>query len=415
MKKSYVIIIVMMFVSAGVHSQNRKAGKVSRYETVIYTSDKIDVLIQNEYKKQGGNTRGYLSDLGKAFLDAGKGVAGGYVSSFIDVGVGAVASLLTRSANDKIKWEEVVKAENMSQETISTVEPINNFYSYPSFDGPMDPAGMNFDGIGCLRTVEGDTVFYVSCRIDHSKINRIINHSKFELSLDTLIVDPYHCNLPNSNYDTEFSFERRQNLQITIEIRIVSSWINELTQLQKNQELGSFVINVPVNQNDLNDKGKLRYVRNDYKPAKYKIAGESFIVPRSYMGFRDEENNYKNSWGTGDYKIELSLKESCGIANAYRKDWKNDWKRRQDAENDENFMQRSWKMISSQRWDAISKQWVITTLKAPADMITDDLLIELNLATPTQGSNAAKSAGGGSGGGSTGGATGGKQGGGKQK
>jgi hypothetical protein len=249
----------------------------------------------------------------------------------------------------------------------------------------MDPAGMNFNGIGCLRTIEGDTVFYLSCHIDPLKINRIVNHSKFELSLDTLIIDPYHCNLPNSNFDTEFSFDRRQNLQITIEIRLVSSWINELTQLQKNQELGAFVISVPVNQNELDDNGKLRYVRTGNSPAKYGVSGESFIVPRSYMGFRDEENNYKNSWGTGDYKIELSLKETCNITGAYRKDWKSDWKRRQDAENDENFMQRSWKMISSQRWDAISKQWVITTLKAPADMITDDLLNELDLTSSTGG------------------------------
>jgi hypothetical protein len=410
--RKIVIISVLMLVSMGVDAQNRKAGKgkVSRYETVIYTSDKIDVLIQNEYRKQGGNTRGYLSDLGKAFLNAGKGVAGGYVTSFIDIGVNTVASLLTRNANDKIKWEEIVKAENLYQETLTTVDPINNFYSYSSFDGPMDPAGMNFDGIGCLRTIDGDTVFFVSCRIDPAKINRIINHSKFELSLDTLIIDPYQCNLPNSNFDTEFSFERRQNLQITVEIRIVSSWINELTQLQKNQELGSFVISVPVNRSDLNDKGKLRYVRTDDKPAKYRITGESFIVPRSYMGFRDKENNYKDSWGTGDYKIELAIKESCSITNAYRKDWKNDWKQRQDAENDENFMQRSWKMISSQRWDAVGKQWVITTLKAPADMITADLLDELDLTTtPT----ATKSTGGAPAGG--GASAGGKQGGGAGK
>lgn len=396
----------------GLHSQNRPKGKVSRYEIFVYTSEKIDVLIQSEYKKQSGDTRGYLGDLGKAFLNAGKGVAGGYVSSFIDIGVNTVASLITKSANDKIKWEEVVKAENLYQETLTTVDPINNFYSYPSFDGPMDPAGMNFSGIGCLRTIDGDTVFYVSCRIDQSKINRIINHSKFELSLDTLIIDPYHCNLPNSNFDVEFSFERRQNLQITIEMRLISSWINELTQLQKNQELGLFVISVPVNQSDLDGKGKLRYVKTADKPPKYKIAGESFIVPRSYMGFRDEENNYKNSWGTGDYKIELSMKESCNITNAYRKEWKNDWKRRQDAENDENFVQRSWKMISSQRWDNIGKQWVITTLKAPADMVTTDLLDELDLSPTASGNSAAKSTSGGGGGTSTGGAakTGGKQG-----
>jgi hypothetical protein len=390
MKKS-IILIGLILASMGLYSQNRtgtvQRADISRYETFIYTSDRVDVLIRNEYKKLEGE-RGYLSGLLNASLNAGKEMAGGYVASFIDMGVNVVASLITQSANNKIKWEETVKAENAYQEILTTVEPINNFYSTPSFDGPMDPAGMNFNGIGCLRTIEGDTVFYLSCHIDPSKINRIVNHSKFELLLDTLIIDPYHCNLPNSNFDTEFSFDRRQDLQITVEIRLISSWINELTQLQKNQELGAFAISVPVNQNELDNSGKLRYVRTSNSPVKYGVSGESFIVPRSYMGFRDEENNYKNSWGTGDYKIELSLKETCNITGSYRKDWKSDWKRRQDAENDENFMQRSWKMISSQRWDAISKQWVITTLKAPADMITDDLLNELELPSPAAAKNA---------------------------
>ncbi len=384
--KTRILAICLLFAFFS-NLNAQKKDQVSRYETFVYTSDKIDVLIQNEYKKQG--ERGYLSDIGNAFLNAGKGVAGGYVTSVLDLGVNAIASLLTKNANDKLKWEEVVKAENLNQEKLSTVEPINNFYSRPSFDGPLDPAGMNFNGIGCLRTVEGDTAFYISCHINESKINRIINHSKFELSLDTLIIDPYQCGLPNSDFNTAFSFEDRKNLQIIIEMRLTSSWVNELTQYQTNQELGSFILSVPVNPNDLIN-GKLRYIRTTGTPEKYKITGESFIIPRSYMGYRDEKNNYRNSWGTGDYQVEISLKETCGITDAYRKNWKADWKKRQDAENDENFVQRSWQTFTSQRWNDITKQWVITTLKAPADMINKDLLEELNL----PGGTAAKPAAG---------------------
>jgi hypothetical protein len=355
-------------------------GKITKYETFVYTSDKVEKLVRDECKKRD-ETRGLGSDLLGATLNAGKGIAGGYVTSFIDLGVTAIASLATKSANDKLRWEEVVKTENTYQEVIGTVENINNFYSKPSFDGPMDPLGMNFNGIGCLRTVGRDTVFYISCHIDPSKISRIVNHSKFELSLDTLIINPYYCNLPNSAFDTVFSFDRRQNLQMTVEMKIISSWINEWTQLQKNQELGAFVISVPVNANELNAKGELRYVRTAGKNGKYKITGESFIIPRSYMGFRDEDNTYKNSWGTGEYRIEVSLKENCNITEAYRRAWKNDWKQRQEAQKKGNFAQRTWKVVSSQRWDEISRQWVVTTLKAPAGVVTDDLLEELNLNT----------------------------------
>ena len=390
-----IFIVALFCISLSTHAQK---GKVARYETVVYTSDKIDVLIQNEYKRQGsGGERGYLGDLGKAVLNAGKGVAGGYVTSFIDIGVNAVAALVTKSANDKVKWEEIVKSENLYQETLTTVEAINNFYTRPSFDGPLDPAGMNFGGIGCLRTVDGDTVFYISCHIDETKINRIINHSKFELSLDTLIINPYQLDLPNSNFDTKFSFDKRKNLQIEVEMRLISSWINELTELQKNQELGRFMLSVAINPADLDSNNKLRYVRTQGSESLYKIAGESFVVPRSYIGFRDTDNKYRNSWGTGDYNIELIIKETCGITDDYRKNWKTDWKKRQDADNDENFVQMSWKMISSQRWNEITKQWVVTTLKAPADMVTADILKELDLPAgkaTTSSAAAAKQGGG---------------------
>jgi len=362
----------------------QKRDKVSRYETFIYTNDNLDELIKREYVKQQEETRGersvggYFGALGDAMLNQAKGIAGGYVTSVIDIGVNAIAALITQNANNKVKWEAIVKSENSYQETLSTVEPINNFYASPSFDGPMDPAGMKFDGIGCLRTIEGDTVLFISCRIDTSKIFRITNHSKFELSLDTLIINPFQCDLPNSNFDTEFSFERRTNFQLEIEMCITSSWINELTFLNKNQELGSFVISVPVNQNELQD-GKLRYVRTADEPAKFNVVGESFIIPRSYMGYRDSENKYGIIWGTGAYKIDIVMKQTCSITSNYRNGWKADWNLRQKADSSEDFVQRSWTMISSQRWDEITKRWVITTLKAPAAMINSDLLKELKL------------------------------------
>ena len=39
--------------------QAQKKEKVARYETIVYTNDRIDVLIQNESRKQsGGGERG---------------------------------------------------------------------------------------------------------------------------------------------------------------------------------------------------------------------------------------------------------------------------------------------------------------------------------------------------------------------
>lgn len=352
-------------------------AQTEKYQTFIYTSDDLAEEIQQQSSER--QSRGYLADLFMASKEAVKGIGAGYVTSFIDMGVNAIGSLFTHNARMKQQWEEMVRAENVWQTQISTVSEIIDFYKETSFDGAMDPKGMRFDGIGCLRKVDNDTVFYISCHIDRSKINRIINHSKFELVLDTLIVSPTHSNLPNTYLDIPYSFEERQNFTLSMNIKLTSSWMNEIVQLQKNQELGEFSINIPVDEKVLDSKGFLRYVRKkDGLPA-YKVVGESFIVPRSYMGYRDADDNFKNSWGTGEYKLSIELKETCDVTQQYRDNWKQDKKRREEMQEDENLIGRAWQIVSNQRWDELSQSWVITTLKAPAGIITKDVIEKIGL------------------------------------
>lgn len=350
------------------------------YQTFIYTSDDLADEIQQQSSER--QSRGYLGDLFNASKEAVKGIGAGYVTSFIDMGVNAIGALLTRNTRMKQEWEETVKAENVWQTQISTVSEINDFYKETSFDGAMDPKGMRFDGIGCLRKVDKDTVFYISCHIDRSKIHRIINHSKFELVLDTLIISPTHSNLPNTYLDIPYSFEERQNFTLSMNIKLTSSWMNEIVQLQKNQELGEFSINIPVDQSILDSKGFLHYVRQQNDQPRYKVVGESFIVPRSYMGYRDADDNFKNSWGTGEYKLSIELRETCDVTQQYRDNWKQDQKRRKEMQPKENLLARSWQVVSSQRWDELTQSWVITTLKAPAEIITIDAIDKLGL-TPS--------------------------------
>ena len=371
MKKSIIILLCLFWTLYS------KAQGVE-YQTFIYTSDELADEIAKQ-SEELGTSRGYLGDLFSASKEAGKGIVSGYVTSFIDLGVNAIGALLTRNSRLKEEWEETVKQENVYQTQISTVSEVNDFYKQTSFDGAMDPKGMRFDGIGCLRKENKDTVFYISCHIDRSKINRIINHSKFELVLDTLIISPTHSNLPNSSLDIPFSFEERKNFTLSMNIKLLSSWMNEIVQLQKNQELGEFSINIPVDQSVLDNKGYLHYVRNANDAPAYKVLGESFIVPRSYMGYRDENDNYKNSWGTGEYKLDITLKETCDVTEQYRKKWKEDRKRRKGMQPKENFFASSWQTISNQRWDELTKSWVITTLKAPASIITKDVIDKLGL------------------------------------
>lgn len=356
-------------------------SKVTEFKTFVYTSDELanDISKLNDERD---TSRGYLGDLFTAASGSMKGIASGYVTSFIDLGVTAIGSLVTRNARHRKEWEEAVKKENVYQTVINSVSEMSDFYDAPSFDGAMDPKGMRFDGIGCLRTEGQDTLFYISCHIDRSKLHRIINHSKFELVLDTLILSPTHSNLPNTKLAIPFSFEERKDFTLTMDITLSSSWMNEIVQLQKNQELGTFHINIPADQRVLDDKGFLRYVRPAGEPSRYQVTGESFIVPRSYSGFRDERDNFKDCWGTGEYKLTVSIKESCDVTDSYRSNWKNDYKHRKQLakkEKEEGLLEQSWEIISKQDWNELTRSWVITTLKAPASIISNDLIDRLGL------------------------------------
>ena len=370
----------IFFVLSFCHAVAQPSSQ-SQYKTFVYTSDEL----ANEISRMNGErdaSRGYLGDLFTTTKNSMKGIASGYVTSFFDIGVNAIGALVTRNARHKKGWEEAVKKENVFQTVINSVSEMSDFYDDTSFDGAMDPKGMRFNGIGCLRTEGRDTMFYISCHIDRSKLYRIINHSKFELVLDTLIISPQHSNLPNTQLSIPYSFAERKNFTLSMKITLSSSWMNEIVQLQKNQELGTFTINIPVDQSLLDDSGFLRYMRHEDEAPRYQVMGESFIVPRSYMGFRDERDNFRDCWGTGEYKLSIDIKETCDVTEQYRANWKQDYKHRKEMARQNQqlgIVEQSWQLVSKQDWDEIAKTWVITTLKAPAQQISSDVINKLGL------------------------------------
>ena len=353
----------------------------TQYKTFVYTNSEL----ANEISRMNGErdaSRGYFGYLLASATNSVKGITSGYVTSFFELGVTAIGALFTQASRQKKEWEEVVKKENVYQTVINSVSEMSDFYDDTSFDGAMDPKGMRFDGIGCLRTEGNDTMFYISCHIDRTKLHRIINHSKFELVLDTLIISPEHSNLPNTQLDIPYSFKDRKNFTLSMDISIISSWMNEIVQLQKDQELGRFNINIPVEESMLDEKGFFHYVRHGDEAPRYKVMGECFIVPRSYMGFRDDKDNFKDCWGTGEYKLSINIKETCDVTDQYKARWKEDYKHRKQlakAGKNTNLIEQSWQMISSQKWDELAQSWVITTLKAPASKISSDVISGLGL------------------------------------
>ena len=71
-----------------------------KYETFIYTNDAIGAEIQ-ELSAERAARGSYAGELLHAATDAGKGIAAVYVTSVIDLGVNAIASLITRPSRLK--------------------------------------------------------------------------------------------------------------------------------------------------------------------------------------------------------------------------------------------------------------------------------------------------------------------------
>lgn len=374
--KYFIVALFAMLCSVSLTAQTIK------YTAFVYTDEGLANQIQT-YSDQvrGGSTRGAFGDLLlEASLNAAKGIGAGYVTSVVNLGVQSIASLITRNQRLKQEWEQTVNAENTFCTQIRTISGLKDFYSTTSLASPMDPTGMKFNGIGVVRKDGEDTLFYISMHIDCSKINRIVEHSKFELVLDTLIVSPTHSNLPNSTFDTAFRWEDRQNYAMNLHLVVTSSWMNEITQIFRDEQLGEFTVNIPVKREELDSNGFLRYVRHGNDEPKYKVVGNSFVVPRSYSGYLDATGEAHPIWGTGEYQISLDIKETCSLTKAYRENWKQNRKaRKKKTSKDENILNNSWQLVTSQDWDEITQSWVITVLQAPADIMSNKLIEELKL------------------------------------
>jgi hypothetical protein len=376
--KYLISLAAIMFTAFTARAQGVPAKEQTQnIAAIIYTSDNLSDEIQKLCDDR--DNRSLASGMFNASLDAVKGIGGGYVTSFVNMGVNAVASLVTRNSRLQEEWEKTVTSENSWSTQVSTIQEVNDFYKNTSKSGALDPKDMTFNGIGCIRMEGADTVFYISCHINREKLNRIVDHSKFELVLDTLKISPMHSHLPNTQLPIEFSYDDRKNFTLNLNIKLYSSWFTDNMALNSNTQLGEFTITIPVEESDIKNGGYLYYVRRGDEASKYKVVGESFIVPRSYMGYRDSDGNYQNVWGTGQYKLDITISESCDITDEYRKNWKADRKQRSKMQPREGFLAKTWKTVTKQDWDDISKQWVITTLSAPAGVISNELIDKMGL------------------------------------
>lgn len=297
-------------------------------------------------------------------------------TSIIGLGINFIYDKLASHRQD---WMQAVQKECTYTKQLSMQTEIVDFYKKPSRKGAMDPENIVFNGFGCRQTIGGNSqegngsqgnnqsgkaqgnapqggspaegnadrnnrtdsvkpdasaskdVFYVFCKLRTDEVGkqRITNHSKFEVVVDSIYFNPYICNLPNdsamdADSRIEFNFDSRNNLTFTLTANVTSSWMNEAIQIYRDVPLGEFRVTAKIDKEDL-EKDSLGNTiftysserdKNTTKAEKVSVTGDCFIVPRSYVGTVDG-TAFTNAWGTGQYKIDMQVTESCSINRDY--------------------------------------------------------------------------------------------------
>lgn len=385
--------------------QGTQAGSAQRTFEIIVREDADQTNTRGiswEAQQRGLFSLG--SDMFTLYRSA---VAEKFSNSSTNIISAGINLLYEKLASHRQDWMQAVQKECTYTKNLSMLTEVVDFYREPSTHGALDPTGIVFTGFGCrqyttaeassqpMQPTEGgggqqgamppqgggkaegapsDTVpvFYVYCNLRTDSVGRmrIMNHSKFIVEVDSVYFNPFACNLPNDSTAAsgsshiDFDFEKRKDLVFTLTANITSSWMNEAIQVYRDVPLGEFKVTVRIDSAALNKDKVFTYDRNheDSRKAKEKyitVEGESFIVPRSYVGMKDTIS-YASLWGTGQYKINMVVSETCSINQEHYMQ-KDSTSTKQVAQNTDTSGKKSKKQKKQkQKWnDEWKKEWKI--------------------------------------------------------
>lgn len=401
--------IATIFLCALVGVQPTIAQKPGKHGAMPLDSWEVNVRqMPSETRAEITEAMGLLkgTDEDRGIIESvGSAVGMGLVSGLVDVVVTETFNLANYRKKQKQEWLRMIQNENFYTDSITSIKGIKDFYTSNSHRGALDPSNINFDGIEIRGMRNGQEVIYLSCSIDRDKLDHLFRHSKFNLVLDTLAFNPYVCHLPNITANgirtmneikkgkaevrpdtilrpgkggNGFSFDERNNLRVTMDFSLYSSWINSAVQVHKNIELGDFKFNVSIPDNII---GTYTYSRNKIIEEAEKlpagdersnflnanlinIEGDSFVVPRSYMPL----DNGEDMWGTGEYSIKVKVSETCRFdENSDKaKHWKDDYRRLRQMQNRSSEVQEYFQTLWNQHGTKLVKSTYSTALGTAA-------------------------------------------------
>lgn len=378
--RKITILLIGLLLASGATAQRAPGGQggagapggipggmpVDNWEVSIR---QMDPTTRAEITETMGKLKGTAEDRG-IIADIGSAVGMGVVSGLVEAVVAETFNLIQYRQKQKQEWMKMIANENNFVDSITSIKGLKDFYNAPSERGALDPSDINFDGIEIRGMRNGKEVIYMSCSIDRDNLDHLLRHSKFNLVLDTLSFYPMRCHLPNLSANgirtlnekkkgkelrgdtilrpgtggNGFSFDERNNLRVSIDFSLSSSWINEAVQVHKDVELGKFNFNIFIPDGEENFTYSRRAVVDEAQQIEdtaqriaflsrnlIGVEGDSFVVPRSYMPL----SSGKPAWGTGEYNIKVKVRESCNFDQNSEKarQWHADYTRMRKMQN----------------------------------------------------------------------------------
>lgn len=365
------------------------------YNVIVYEHPSDHPFRQQAEAMSTASQRGVFSALLDVYRSTFAGKIVNFSAQVLSAGVNLIVKAASQEQENYQRWQQITNSELRFRKALPTKTEITDFYQAPSHIGAMDPDGIIFKGLGCKQSVTYMTdsgivripVLEVVLSMDTTMNGqqRMCNHGKFQLIVDSIIFNPFLCNLPNDSLTAQqvrqnmripFDFRRRTDLSCRLQIDISSSWMNEAIQIVNDQPLGSFTVEFTIPDSTLLDtegrwKGYYTWFadRDKRNPRKrVSVTGESFVVPRSFISTQQQGSALISTWGTGQYRVQMSLEESCRINRSYYYNgkepngkWKEEWKQMRRRRHYPGF----WDEVKTdflRTFDIQHHQWIHTLL-----------------------------------------------------
>lgn len=378
----FFIFIPLLPMMAAPVDQPRETATLTGnrvYNIMVYENQEEELL---SIKMPTRSDRSlFFQSLLSSIKGAASATLSGQVATLAERFLSATVESIIRLVPKSREWQQRVLQDSQFHRMLVMNEELRDFYGNTSSRGALDPDQIVFNGFGCQEFIRVDTmingeknpflfpVFDLRCSMDTTQagMQHILYHSKFNVRVEHVFINPSLCDLPNDSlsmdkvekYRVPFDFNTRKNLCYTVNAHLSSSWINEAIMIFKDQPLGSFKISISLPDTSclikrdgmfyfefhrmsaeelarLSDEERALYEK---KEKCIHVEGESFIVPRSFVGTEDGKS-YERIWGTGQYKIDMELCESCDIRmDAYMKEdatgkkkldnkkWQREWRK----------------------------------------------------------------------------------------